>query len=137
MTTSKDLTISRKDISVTDYNYRGTIDEVRIYNSELPLNYIKTLPSQWDLSTGLDFISANNELKVFPNPIEEYFYVMMGDKNMQVTIQLFSLQNQLIFIQKDVVPQQKLSISGIASGIYLLKATTKEGKQFTKKIIKL
>ncbi len=42
---TKSITLGRKDEGTSDYTYKGAIDEVRIYNSELNAHYIKTLPT--------------------------------------------------------------------------------------------
>jgi len=52
-TTTKDLTFGRKDISITNYHLRGTLDEVRIYDKALAPDEIETLPSIWSAVTSV------------------------------------------------------------------------------------
>ena len=99
-TSTKSITLARKDESETNYNFRGTIDEVRIYDAALPVNYISKLPDMWGLVSGMDNVSQNSSLNVFPNPFEKFFSVLLPDNNNSFSVDIMNLQGQKIWSGK-------------------------------------
>ena len=73
-TTSKPLTMGRKDASETRYSLFGSLDEVRIYNAALSPEEINKLRATWNtLVTGIDEIREATHL--YPNPAQHDFYI--------------------------------------------------------------
>ena len=88
--TSKDLTIGRKDRPVTTYHMNGTIDEVRIYNAELSLPQIKTLPSLWNTLTGVTNATLH-EISVYPNPSSGKINLTLSHGELPTSIEAFDM----------------------------------------------
>ncbi|MBA4053514.1 MAG: laminin G [Marivirga sp.] len=65
--TGKAITFGRKDLSVTNYSLRGSIDEVRIYDEALEPDEISTLNSLWNITTDV-VPETNTDLIIYPNP---------------------------------------------------------------------
>ena len=63
--TSKALTFGRKDVAITSYFLRGSLDEVRIYNKALAPNEIETLKSLWSAITA---VPDEKGMMLYPNP---------------------------------------------------------------------
>lgn len=129
-TSSKSITLARKDESETNYNFRGTIDEVRIYNAELPLKYIEKIPAMWDLASGINNPGYVESISVYPNPFQSSFTIRFDEKESSYSLVIFNLQGQKLFHQQnlhsgDVITPDK----GLPSGMYLLQITSVTGKK--------
>jgi hypothetical protein len=73
-TTTKSLTLGRKDENVTRYSFFGTLDEVRIYNAALSPDEVGALDTTWNtVVTGLPEVDA--DIHLYPNPSHGYFYI--------------------------------------------------------------
>ena len=75
--TSKAITFGRKDVSVSNYFLRGTLDEVRIYDKALAPNEIETLKSLWNAEPVTAVPKENGPgVIVYPNPARGTIQVM-------------------------------------------------------------
>jgi hypothetical protein len=73
-TTSKPLTVGRKDATVTRYSLFGTLDEIRIYDVALSPDEIVTLKAIWNNTvTGIEDMRSG--IHVYPNPAHLNFYI--------------------------------------------------------------
>ena len=137
-TTSKSITIARKDERETQYNFLGTVDELRIYNSDLPASYIKALPSMWDLSSGMRHAIARQSINIHPNPFKTFFKVDCPTGNFIQTLELINLQGQTIFTKRNqAIKQPSYSMNKLAPGPYFCEITTDDEVQVVKKLMKL
>lgn len=73
-----------------------------------------------------------NKLVVYPNPAEEFVYIFAGDNTVVLSIGIYDLAGTLI-MQPTV--SNKLNISSLARGVYLVKITTSEGVLVEKLIV--
>ncbi len=71
-------------------------------------------------------------LSVYPNPVADMLYVSSAEPVSEV--QIFNLQGQLVLTQRGDI--QAVSVTDLADGVYMLKATTQSGTVTTQKIIK-
>ncbi len=72
-----------------------------------------------------------NQVKVYPNPAQNIIHIQAP---YPVHVQLKSIEGKLVLQQQSV---KSIDISGVASGMYLLSITDKEGKVIhTEKLIK-
>lgn len=81
---------------------------------------------------------ANNFI-IYPNPANEKINLELVDKTNQIKqIEIINMLGQLIFSFENSTEDDKinLNISKIENGIYFVKATTTEGKQFSTRFIK-
>jgi hypothetical protein len=76
--TGKDLTIGHKDRATNSYFLRGTIDEVKIFNDELPVSEIKILPTLWNPYTGIHAMNSGS-VNLFPNPSDGFVYLKLNN----------------------------------------------------------
>ena len=76
--------------------------------------------------TALENVSKNTRtLTLTPNPARDYFTVQGLETETQIT--LFDLTGKKV-LEKNVRPDEKISVSALQKGIYTLKAGTKTAK---------
>lgn len=86
-----------------------------------------TLNIQESLGTG-NF--DNNSLRIYPNPATDFVNIESGTAIKEV--QVYNQLGQLVFSQKD----NRINLSDVASGIYMLHISLENGTFTTQKIIK-
>lgn len=134
-TSSKSITLSRKDESETNYNFRGTIDEVRIHNAELPIKYIEKIPSMWDLASGTDRPDYQNAISVYPNPFQSSFVIQFAAETPVCSLEILNLQGQRMFVKQNVKSGDVITPDNhLPSGIYLLQITSENWQKTIEKI---
>lgn len=131
-TTSKNLTIARKDDSTTDYNYVGSIDEVRIYNSDISQNLIKILPIMFSLNSKVENI-YNKNMIITPNPFKEKINLNLGTNEIVKKINLFDTLGHLIYT--NIGNNDTLDLSYLKKGVYLIDVETNQNN-YKSKLIK-
>lgn len=72
------------------------------------------------------------ELSLFPNPANNQLNVVVDNSS---TIEVFSITGQKLMTVAESNKNQTIDISGLGSGVYILKATNEKGV-FTKRFIK-
>jgi len=131
-TTAKSLTIARKDEGTSDYSFKGTVDEIRIYNAEIAQSIIHLLPNTFKLKAGIEDTIISN-FKVYPNPFSTQIHISLQSAEKVSRIEVFDLVGKKVFQSTDSGFDIQINIS---NGFYLLKATTDSGKSYKSKIIK-
>lgn len=140
---SKSITLARKDEVETNYYFRGTVDEVRIYNAELPIRYIEKIPSMWDLVSGVGSVYEPKVFGVYPNPFGESFRLILpveieqslmathfssSDEVETRTLSLYDMQGRRVYMQSGVRNSIEVSPGvGLMPGVYLLVFSTSLG----------
>jgi len=136
-TSSKDITLARKDESETNYNFRGTIDEVRIYDDDLPVKFIQKLPDLWNLTSDFNITELSSTLDVYPNPFSTSFYLNTPEINSYFDIKILNLQGQVIWQKKNVLRNSEIIPDvKMTSGIYFVELSSADGKKYQTKLIK-
>lgn len=79
------------------------------------------------LSTGVESVSDN--VQVYPNPAQDYVYVINNDNNS--TISVYSMTGEKVLITNE----NKVNVSTLASGVYIL-SYYKDGKSESVKVVK-
>lgn len=126
---SVDYYIETVDIYDTIYTYRvrsasrfangGTSNEVQIQTPNDP----NTSTKEREVDQGFD---------IFPNPVNDSFTFRTTEK---VSIQVYDLHGKLVLINTNVSGGEKIDFSEFKSGVYVLKAESKE-KVTNVKIVK-
>ena len=131
-TTAKSLTIARKDEGTTEYNFSGTVDEVRMYDTEIPPYLIQLLPNTFKLQTGIDDTTAI-PFSVYPNPFTNEFAISLPTGETVSKLQVYDLIGKLVYLQTEASTTIHLSIP---NRFYLLRITTESGNVYKAKLIK-
>ncbi|NTW24621.1 MAG: T9SS type A sorting domain-containing protein, partial [Lentimicrobium sp.] len=132
---TKPITIGRMDNTETLYALRGSVDEVKLWDREIPVPQVEKLKTLWATPIGIE----ENELqaRIWPNPAEDMIFVeLIGNMDI-VGISLLSSDGREL--QDCTVQKQHSGISikvpVMAEGLYLLRVATKDGHTATRKII--
>jgi len=73
LTSTKPLTIGRMDNVETLYSLLGSVDEVRLWDTEIPVPQIAKLNTLWATTSGIDETELFSSL--YPNPATDIVYI--------------------------------------------------------------
>jgi hypothetical protein len=135
--TGKDLTIGHKDRSTNGYYLRGTADEVKIFNGELPPSEIKILPALWNPYTGLYSLN-DNDAQLFPNPSDGSIYYRFAGEESPLQVEAYDISGQRLKISiTDVDPSTiRINMVNPVHGIVLVKIKFRNGEKQAKVIFR-
>ncbi len=131
------------------YNFEGNwdagsphtgekVNKERIRKAVIYLNYGFHGVNNASDSLWIDFLKMNNEplavselgqtkrIKVIPNPADSYFYLEINQVE-SINIVIFSATGQPVKKINHVEANQKIDVSGLPRGIYILKISDKNG----------
>jgi len=132
---TKPLTIGRMDDTETQYALRGSIDEVKIWNKEIPVAQVELLRNLWASPAVFD----DDELiaRIYPNPAEEEIYVEFNDTIRAERISLFASDGREESDDQDNMqsPVITIKVSKNSTGLYFLRMMLKDGRVVTRKIV--
>lgn len=132
-TTFKALTFGRKDKSESDYFLRGTLDEVRIYNSSVPPHEIRTWKTTWNVITNIE--DAKVAIGIYPNPIQGDFYITGLRFEAIEKARIFdSAGREISFKMTPFGENVHMTIENQTSQVLILKIQTSSGV-YNKKVI--
>ena len=87
------------------------------------------------LSTSIQEL-AGNQLKVYPNPVQENIFIQQA-QNQVLQLSLYDLSGKLISQQTDQTSIQKINLEKQSSGLFILEIEDlKTGERIMKKIVK-
>jgi hypothetical protein len=123
------------DDAETQYALRGSVDEVKVWDKEIPVTQVEQLKNQW--ATPTDISDFDLIARIYPNPAEEFIYIEFTDTIRAERITLFAsdgredsdyqvnMQDSMIIIK---IPQNYI-------GLHLLRMNLKDGRVVTRKIV--
>ena len=107
--TSQDITIGQELLNQTSYTLFGSVDEVRIYDSELSMDQIKTLPTLWNTSSEINTADIG-QLSVYPNPSDGIVMIEMPQNEALVKIEVFDLTGKNLPFISNTLTSNTVSI---------------------------
>lgn len=122
--------------STAALRFNGRLDDFRIYNYELTSEEIAKL---FDINTSAGFVEKNDEIRfdVFPNPANDILNFSLRSPNNKkgLLLSMYSIYGKLAY-QKVLEDSNKgdINVSGLPSGIYMLKITSGD-TLITRKIV--
>jgi PKD repeat protein len=128
-TTSKNITIARKDDATTDYAFKGSVDEVRIYNAELPPALLKKLPQLFSLYSPP---ADDSGMKVFPNPFGQSFSMQVPAAETIISVSIFDVSGKLM---RRYSTNETTINPSLPEGIYLVQICT-DKHTYNRKMVK-
>ena len=129
---SKSITLVRKDASETNYTFSGTIDEVRIFNAELPIRYVEKVPSMWDLASEISQPDFSGNISVYPNPFQSFFTIRFDETQSTFSVALYTLHGQKVFEGSHLSRSDTVTPDGaLPPGMYVLQLTLASGETRT------
>ena len=75
-----------------------------------------------------------SNIHVFPNPASDYFSIDVPPSMDIFEIEMMNLQGIIVFCRKNFDAQNKINISNLSNGLYLLRLKTDKGSMTTKLI---
>jgi hypothetical protein len=69
---------------------------------------------------------------VYPNPASQYIQILNIDK---ATIEIFDITGQLVKVQESVFSTDKIDVSEMNNGIYMIVLTNNQGKASKRLVI--
>jgi hypothetical protein len=114
--TAKLLVNGSYEYLVVHDDYKGVSGEIELNNSDTTLNI--TLEENTNATS--TFALRNNEVKVFPNPAETFFYIEYRN-NQPGKLEIFDMQGRKIKVRSLFNTRNKINISNMEPGVYLLK----------------
>ncbi|MEI8201966.1 MAG: M14 family zinc carboxypeptidase [Bacteroidota bacterium] len=89
------------------------------------------------IDAGIDFISTNNTINIYPNPAENYFIIDLGSFTAETTtIKIADILGQIIYQTNNKSKETKLQINNLFKGIYLIEVSTPTQKLLKKVVIR-
>lgn len=134
--TGHDITYARKDRQEQNYHFKGTLDEVRIYNGELTLDEIAKLPETWQLDiSSIGGGASDTQLQVITTAGNIIVRTTADD---EITgIMLYSIQG--LSVNASATRQQanewNVPVGDLPSGVYLLQVRLHSGETVTQKVL--
>ncbi len=83
---------------------------------------------------GMDEMVKQDRFEVYPNPTQNFIEIKSNVKNQDYSIELLDFEGKII-LEENTVGVQKIDLSHLPSGKYILKLTT-DNQIFTKTILK-
>ncbi len=99
------------------------------YNGSLNNTDIPTTTGDYECSSGISDMAADN-VELYPNPVHDVLHIELSENNFGV--ELYNMFGQKVL---HVQNEREISVSKLASGIYMLKITTEKGI-YSRKIVK-
>ena len=84
---------------------------------------------------GLNENSNNSIIAVYPNPTDNEFTISFSNINITHQIELFDITGKIIFKDSTDQSQFKMKKNEMASGLYFLKVSSKNGEVTTQKVV--
>jgi len=111
------------------------VDDPTAINTNFAINNNTTLVGSIEECEDLSISEAQLQqaISVFPNPVQDYFYIASEENISIQQIQIFDVLGRLVYTESK--PTNKVDISKLARGILFLEIITSKGR-LTKKVVK-
>ncbi len=146
--TTIDLTIGQVLPNNPDYNFKGVLDDIRIYNYALSVEEIQNIYNESaSIKEPRDYLTESQILQTYPNPFANSIaidYFLTGRGSILTTLNVYNVSGQLI---KTLVNEEKRagrhkvlwdgkdsSRRLLSNGIYFLRLERRES-EYTEKIL--
>jgi hypothetical protein len=135
LTSTHPLSIGPEDEIEKQYSMMGSIDEVKIWDKEIPVTQIEKLKDQWYIPVGVDNLETS--LRVYPNPAKDVLILEFPGSARPEQVSLFTSDGKKVkdYTVKGSPSSIQLNIPQPAESIYLLKIMMNDGKVITRKIV--
>lgn len=76
--------------------------------------------SETTVSVVVDVIDNNNELKLFPNPANEYLNFHLPNSNKKISFEIYNILGERV-ISEQLFSEQRININELPAGIYIFR----------------
>lgn len=135
LASTKPFTIGRMDNVETQYTLLGSVDEVKLWDKEIPVGQVEQLMNQWAPPAGIIDIEIN--MRTYPNPARKAIFVEFFGATYVDHISLLTMNGENIsdYTVKMEIPGIIFEFPETAVGLHLLRIVLKNGRSVTRKII--
>lgn len=132
---TKPLTIGRMDNVETLYALRGSVDEVKLWDKEIPVPQIEKLKDQWNTSFGIE--EDNEVARIYPNPAGDVIYIDFKGSPKTDHISFLDVGGKEVRDYKVKIQGTRIAIElpQVSPGLHLLRIVMKDGHVVTKKVM--
>jgi hypothetical protein len=132
---TRPITIGRMDNTETLYSLRGSVDEFKLWDTEISIPQIEKLKTQWATPIGIE----ENDLiaRIWPNPATDVILVEFKGHEKIESISLISPEGKEMKNTKigKSIDRVQVSVSEFPSGIYFLRIILSDGRVVNRKVI--
>ena len=131
---TKPLTIGRMDNVETLYALLGSIDEVKLWDKEIPVPQIEKLMDQW--VTAIEPVD-DDLIRIYPNPAENEINIELPGISQTKKISIFTVEGKEVSGYMVEIHDHSLTIKVPVSytGLYFVRIVLKNGRVAIRKII--
>jgi len=135
LSSTKPFTIGRMDDTETQYALRGCVDEVKVWNREIPVQQIEQLRNQWALPV-LDSV-GDPITNIYPNPAGSVITIEFSGTISEADIVLFSADGKKVKEYQITIAMSgiTLDIPQLPDGLFFCRLALKDGRTATRKIM--
>lgn len=132
---TKPITIGRMDNTETLYSLRGSVDEFKLWDKEISIPQIEKLKTQWATPIGIEEIDL--VARIYPNPSNGDFVIELTGNEKISGITLLAFDGREVFVSpvKKESGKTSVHVSQIASALYVLSITLRNGKMVQRKVL--
>ena len=94
--------------------------------------YIVTLHDDYENTA--EFAKPSSPFTIYPNPVKDQLTLRFDDGEKPESVEVYKLTGSLLATRNDAM--EKIDMSTMSSGVYLLRVTMKDGTHYHEKIIK-
>ena len=94
--------------------------------------YIATLHDDYDNTT--EIAKPSSPFTIYPNPVKDQLTLRFDDGVEPESVELYNLTGNLLTTKNNAM--EKIDMSTMSSGVYLLRVTMKDGTSYHEKVIK-
>lgn len=132
---TKPLTIGRMDEVETLYSLRGSVDEVKLWDTEIPMRQVEQLKNQWATPAGIEedqFIA-----RIYPNPAQDVINIEFKGSFQPEQVFLFTGEGKEVKAYPVKMQGSRIAIEipEVPSGMHMLRIILKDGRIVNRKII--
>lgn len=119
-----------------EYSANLTEDEINdwMFEEIIPEGTVLRLFNFWSTYTSIEELEIE-QINAFPNPCQDFIQINIPNKGEKITIEIFDLEGAMVEQIQGGNPVDKIKVSELPEGLYLLKINTEE-KQYTSKFLK-
>jgi len=132
---TRPITIGRMDNTETLYSLRGSVDEFKLWDTEISIPQIETLKAQWATPIGIE---ENNLIaRTWPNPATDVIMVEFKGYEKIESISLISPEGKEMKNTKigKSIDRIQVAVSEFPAGIYFLRIILSDGRVVSRKVI--
>jgi hypothetical protein len=135
LTSTHPLTIGRQDEVEVQYSMMGSIDEVKLWDKEIPVTQIEKLKDQWFVPVGIEELESG--LRIYPNPVKDLLTIEFSASAKPEQVSLFTPDGKKVsgYTVTSSPTSIQLKMPRAAQKLYLLQIVMKDGKVVTRKIV--